>query len=128
MNSDNNNFNKNLLYLFIILFGIIVLYFMFCKTTVKGGNTKDIFVLYYVNWCPHCREVKPEWNKLEKENLDNVTIKKVNCEENENISQEKNIEGFPTIQLEKSNGEIIPYEDNRDYNAFIVFLNKNLNN
>ena len=41
---------------------------------------------------------------------------------------EKNIEGFPTIQLEKANGEIIPYEDNREYDSFIVFLNNNLNN
>ncbi len=129
MNSNNNCFNKNLLYLFIILFGIIVLYFMFCKKPLKiGGSKNDIFVLYYVDWCPHCRNIKPEWSKLEKENLDNVTIKKINCEENEKISQEKNIEGFPTIQLEKANGEIIPYEDNRDYDSFIVFLNNNLNN
>ena len=121
----NDKFTNNIFYLFIILCGIIFLYSMFCKKPLKGGNKKDIFILYYVDWCPHCKIIKPEWNKLEKENLDNVIIKKVNCEENENIVKEKNIEGFPTIQLEKANGNIIPYDDNRDFESFINFLNNN---
>ena len=127
-NLDNNSFNKNLIYLLLIAVAIGILYLWFCKKPVTGGNNdKSIFVLYYVNWCPHCRVVKPEWDKLEQDNdLNNVIIKKINCEENEKIAEEKNIEGFPTIQLEYTNGEVKSYDGERNYAGFKEFLNNEI--
>ena len=120
----------------IILLSIFVLTLLFiyllkdkCGTTLTGGSKEDeviVFTLYYVEWCPHCQHVKPEWDKLEKdESLDHIKIVKINCEENEDIVQEKNIEGFPTILL-THNGKESAYNGNREYAEFKAYL-ENLN-
>lgn len=127
MFNSNNNMNNNLMYLLLIVVVIGLLYMFFCNKPLKGGNKNNsVFVLYYVNWCPHCRVVKPEWEKLEEDNDLNIVVKKINCEENEKIAEEKNIEGFPTIQLEYTNGEVKSYEGERTYSGFKEFLNKEI--
>lgn len=90
-----------------------------------GGNKEEItFTLYYVEWCPHCKVVKPEWEKLENDpELEHIKITKINCEENEDIVQEKNIEGFPTILL-NNNGKEEAYNGNREYADFKNYLLK----
>ena len=117
--------------LFIFLGVCILLYLISFltkkKSTVKGGNvlTESTFILYYVDWCPHCKVVKPEWEKLEKDpELSHVTIKKINCEENEAEIEKNNIEGFPTI-LHTHNGKVKPYEGAREYDDFKEYLLSN---
>ena len=89
---------------------------------ITGGNKNITFTLYYVDWCPHCKSIKPDWKKLENDNeLKHITITKVNCEENEAIVQEKNIEGFPTILL-NNNGKEEAYNGGREYADFKEYL------
>jgi len=89
---------------------------------ITGGNKNVTFTLYYVDWCPHCKSIKPDWDKLENDNeLKHITITKVNCEENEAIVQEKNIEGFPTILL-NNNGKEEVYNGGREYGDFKTYL------
>ena len=107
-----------------------VLFFITGKVTnkIKGGeNNEAMFVLYYVDWCPHCKVVKPEWEKLENDtSIKNVAITKVNCEKEEKAAEENNIEGFPTI-LFKQNNKVEAYEGGREYGDFKKFLmSKNL--
>ncbi len=92
------------------------------KNKVTGKNENISFTLYYVDWCPHCKSIKPDWEKLENDNeLKHITITKVNCEENEEIVQEKNIEGFPTILL-NNNGKEEAYNGGREYGDFKAYL------
>tara|TARA_B100000401_G_scaffold410320_1_gene328330 strand:+ start:379 stop:801 length:423 start_codon:yes stop_codon:yes gene_type:complete len=123
--------NKTTMKLFIFV-GVIFLLYIFLsmnnnKKKISGGNNSTTFILYYVDWCPHCKTVKPEWEKLENDkSLENVTIKKINCEENEKAAIENNIEGFPTI-LFTHNNKVESYEGGREYSDFKEFLNsKNL--
>ena len=107
-----------------------VLFFITGKATnkIKGGeNNAAMFVLYYVDWCPHCKVVKPEWEKLENDtSIKNVAITKVNCEKDEKAAEENNIEGFPTI-LFTQNNKVEAYEGGREYEDFKKFLmSKNL--
>ena len=90
---------------------------------LTGGGTETTFTLYYVEWCPHCQVVKPEWEKLENDTdlKDKINIVKINCEENEEIVKEKNIEGFPTILL-THNGKEIGYNGDREYDDFKKYL------
>tara|TARA_B100001094_G_scaffold331897_1_gene401823 strand:+ start:2411 stop:2812 length:402 start_codon:yes stop_codon:yes gene_type:complete len=120
-------------YILIILlisfsFKQIYLYFN-SRENFKSSNCE--FVLYYVDWCPFCKElikVKGEkklkvWNKLENY-LNNNTINgkevkcySINCENNKC----KNVKGYPTIKLKKNGKEKI-YKGDRDYDSFISFL------
>lgn len=89
---------------------------------IHGGNKEVTFTLYYVDWCPHCKTVKPEWKKLESDSeLKHININKINCEDNESIAKEKNIEGFPTILL-NNNGKEVAYNGAREYTDFKKFL------
>jgi len=114
--------------IFIIFVLVLIYVFKFnvfsMKNSLMGGkiNNETTFTLYYVEWCPHCQVVKPEWSKLENDNeLEHITIVKINCEENEDIVKEKNIEGFPTILL-THNGNEMGYNGGREYADFKNYL------
>ena len=58
-----------------------------------GGEAKKPLVikLFWVDWCGHCQRFKPVWNKLKKQNTDDVNYVDVNCEkEKEVINNKKN--------------------------------------
>ena len=119
--------NKKNMYLIggIIVLGLILFFSMNKKSDNKvlgGKNSNTKFILYYVEWCPHCKVVLPEWKKLENDKeLNNIHIEKINCEENETAAEKNNIEGFPTI-LFKHNGKVESYENERSYASFKSFL------
>jgi len=130
-NSLNIDVPNEILLLIIIVLVVIILINLNVLSNpmnklnlLTGGKSKDetTFILYYVEWCPHCQVVKPEWKKLEEDKeLKNITISKINCEENEDIVKEKNIEGFPTILL-THNGKEIGYNGSREYADFKNYL------
>jgi thiol-disulfide isomerase/thioredoxin len=85
------------------------------ETPTKVAN----LMLFYVDWCPHCKTAKPEWNAL-KEEYDGKTIngyvvifEEYNCtDENSDIEDLINkykIEGYPTIKLIKDN-QVVEYD------------------
>jgi len=85
-----------------------------------GSGSKHAELLFFsVDWCPHCKTAKPEWESL-KNDYQGKTINgyviiftEVNCT-NENPEIEKlmntyKIEGYPTIKLLKD-GQVIEYD------------------
>ena len=124
--SDKTNLLIFVLVAIVVIGGVL---FLTNKTNkIKGGQKHEaMFVLYYVDWCPHCKVVKPEWEKLENDtSIKNVAITKVNCEKDEKAAEENNIEGFPTI-LFTHNNKVEAYEGSREYEDFKKFLmSKNL--
>jgi thiol-disulfide isomerase/thioredoxin len=76
-------------------------------------------MLFYVDWCPHCKTAKPEWNEL-KEEYDGKTIngyivifEEYNCtdesSEIEELINKYKIDGYPTIKLIKDE-QVIEYD------------------
>jgi thiol-disulfide isomerase/thioredoxin len=75
-------------------------------------------MLFSVDWCPHCKSAKPEWDKLvsgkqgKKINGRKVIFTDINCTEEtpqvEALIKQYNIEGYPTIIMLKD-GQVIPY-------------------
>ena len=127
--SNMSNTSKVLVFIILlIIVAVIISYFNNKKSTkIAGGKKANItFILYYVDWCPHCKTVKPEWEKLENDkSFKNITIKKINCEEDEKAAEKNNIEGFPTILFSK-NGKVESYEGGREYSDFKQFLEKKI--
>lgn len=76
----------------------------------QGAKSAEL-MLFYVDWCPHCKTAKPEWENL-KASLEgkqingyNVVFTEWNCtQESDEINVIVNkykIEGYPTIKLIK---------------------------
>uniref|UniRef100_A0A6C0JF24 Thioredoxin domain-containing protein n=1 Tax=viral metagenome TaxID=1070528 RepID=A0A6C0JF24_9ZZZZ len=99
----------------------------------ESGPTKQAeLMLFYADWCPHCKTAKPIWNDL-KTQYQNKTINgyqviftDVNCStesaETEQMMNKYNIEGFPTIKLLKD-GQIIEYDAKPTKETLNEFLN-----
>jgi thiol-disulfide isomerase/thioredoxin len=89
-------------------------------------------ILFYVDWCPHCKTAKPEWDKVKQEytgqsiNGSPILFKEVNCtdetsEVQQMIAQYK-IEGYPTIKLLKD-GKVIEFDSKPTQDSLKQFLN-----
>lgn len=98
----------------------------------KKTNQTATLMLFYVDWCPHCKTAKPEWESLKSE-YDGKTINgytvlfiEYNCTtETEEISElmnKYNIEGYPTIKLVKDN-QVIEYDAKPTKSTMEQFLN-----
>lgn len=69
------------------------------------NNNKTEFIMFYVDWCGHCKNTKPEFQKLMDMGVQGVDIKMLNAEkEGEKRAKEMNVEGYPTIVLVTEDG------------------------
>jgi len=101
-------------------------------SSASGATKQAELMLFYADWCPHCKTAKPIWNDL-KTQYQNKTINgykvlftEVNCTsesaETEQMMNKYNIEGFPTIKLLKD-GQIIEYDAKPSKDTLNEFLN-----
>lgn len=85
----------------------------------QNSNKTATMMLFYVDWCPHCKTAKPEWEDLKSEyegkNINGYTLvfTEYNCTaetpENEELMNKYKIEGYPTIKLLKDN-QVVEYD------------------
>lgn len=98
----------------------------------QNSNKTATLMLFYVDWCPHCKTAKPEWETLKTEydgksiNGYMVSFEEYNCT-NENaetseLMDKYSIEGYPTIKLVKDN-QIIEYDAKPTKSTMEQFLN-----
>ena len=89
------------------------------------SNGIVILGLIYAEWCPHCLNMKPEWNKMKNEFNGNHHYNVVEIEADQQDKQERiaelesklngktiNAAGYPTI-FKLKNGDIEYYGGNR---------------
>jgi thiol-disulfide isomerase/thioredoxin len=89
-------------------------------------------MLFYVDWCPHCKTAKPEWESLKSEyegqliNGYKISFVEYNCtnetSEITELMDKYSIEGYPTIKLIKDN-QVIEYDAKPTKTTMEQFLN-----
>lgn len=104
--------------------------------------TKSLSVtLYYADWCGHCVNFKPEWEKI-GENIKklknkykdiNIILEKYSDKDLEKINggtiNNERIQGFPTIKFtlevngKKKEYDYSDYGKKRNYNYMFKFIN-----
>ena len=86
-------------------------------------------VLFYADWCDHCRNLKPDWINFEKlareqHKEDDFMIASVNDKFVNKVKGYSSVLGFPTIyHLINGNREAY-YEKQRDIDGLIEFLSE----
>ena len=137
----NKNLGKmlkkiNLPRILILLLALILLVLIY-KTFLKEGfestceelpsklNKDKQLVLFYANWCGHCKKMKPDWDSASQE-VGNEKMIKVDVgegtPEQKKMMEKYDVQGFPTI-LVFENGEYIAKHEERSKESFLDFFN-----
>ena len=126
----------NLPRVLILLLALILLALVY-KTFLKEGfestceelpsklNKDKQLVLFYANWCSHCKTMKPLWDDASQE-VGNEKMIKVDVgegtSEQKKMMEKYDVQGFPTI-LVFENGEYIKKHEERTKKSFLDFFN-----
>jgi len=90
-----------------------------------------VFVMFYADWCGHCRNMKPAFAKLYNDYQNdpsqyNAAIYRVNHPDNGVNFHSLNVKGYPTLYLisndAKGNLEIKKYEGYRTFTSMKKFI------
>lgn len=78
-------------------------------------NSGDWVVLYYAEWCGHCKTMKPEWNKFISNMKSNkkINIADVNSDYIHDLKHKPTIDGFPTIKMYNNGNEVAKFDGER---------------
>tara|TARA_B100000927_G_C16172973_1_gene352189 strand:+ start:53 stop:541 length:489 start_codon:yes stop_codon:yes gene_type:complete len=84
-------------------------------------------VMFYADWCGHCNNFKPHWNKFErlarKQHKNNdFMIARINEPFVNKVEGHSNVSGFPTIYHLMNGEHNADYEKQRDVDGLIEFL------
>ena len=119
----------------LVVVGILSALMFYNYGTVRemfqGGASENVFTMYYADWCPHCKDAKPEFKKLVDTSPVTVgdktcKIRMISSEENPEIMKAKGVKGFPTFQLETVDGKTVEYPGARNTDGYLAFINEHL--
>lgn len=101
--------------------------YLMLKNTQSGGSNIPKLYLYKASWCGHCQNFEPTWKQLieNPEYKGKINFITMDSELNKKEIKEKNIEGFPTIILEKNNKEI-EYNGSREKDDLHTFIQEHI--
>lgn len=113
---------KNIAY---VLLGLVVLYGLYKLVgTSEGFSSGNTFALYYADWCPHCKTVKPAFESwMSKQTM--VTAKMYEADKDSAAVKAAGVKGFPTFQLTKGDGSVVECSA-RDPAGWEAFLKENI--
>jgi len=85
-----------------------------------SGKKGKSLTLYYADWCPHCRNMMPEWNKLGKTHK-GIQIIAIEQKQNKSFP----VESYPTI-IFRNGKKMEKYIGPRTKSDFVKFLKNKL--
>ncbi len=94
-----------------------------------GFQSAPTFTLYYADWCPHCKTIKPvfeEWSKKGSVVVGGKTIfvEMVEADKNADKLKGKPVKGYPTFLLE-TNGAFKEFDGDRTAAGWESWLSQN---
>ena len=115
-------------YIFGLLFGITFAEVIELTTNnFKGFLSENEYVLveFYAPWCGHCKSLAPEYERASNM-LDTVVLAKVDGTTETSLSEEFNIEAFPTIILFKGGEKVEEYDSRRTADAIVIWCTERI--
>lgn len=93
-----------------------------------GSEKKPKLIFVYATWCPHCKDILPEIQDLEKKSplkvgKKEVVVELIESEETTKINGlGRKINGFPTFLLQTADGTLQEYQGERTRDAIVSFI------
>lgn len=103
------------------------------SSNASNASKEAEILFFYADWCPHCKQAKPEWEKFKEQHNGSVVnnhkliLIDVNCTselgESGQLIKTYNVEGFPTIKMKKE-GKIVEYDAKVSKQNLDLFVKK----
>ena len=125
---------KYLVILSILFFTILFCMYGCSSNSYKHYNIEEgfitqnepVFVMFFVDWCGHCKKMKPEFKKLQDTYKGKIKVEMINAEDpsNKELVKGQNVDGYPTVRFypQGLNGKYEDYEGGRSYTELNYFL------
>lgn len=98
----------------------------FAQPRDSTGEGTLTCTMYYVDWCPHCKTAKPEWEKLMDTfngkiiNGKKILVVSIDCEKYPEAAKEAKL-GYPTFKFDLD-GQKLDFNGERKFNSFKQFI------
>jgi hypothetical protein len=127
----------------ILVVGLVLTLIAYISILVlNGGITMDgftdvgpktnVFTMYYMNGCPHCESILPEFKNFAAAGQiqTNGTKTKIRMLEQGDSAaapelEARNVKGFPTFILGTADGNFVEYQGDRSIDGIKDFIGKN---
>ena len=128
----------------IFVTAAIFAYKWYIKSTIENLGTSDIannnrrvseaeLLFFSADWCPHCKNAKPEWDSFKKEydgkemGFYKINCQSIDCTDGENaLIQKYSIDGYPTVIMIKDN-ERVNFDADITESSLKSFIESSLN-
>ncbi|KAM7279116.1 hypothetical protein ACFE04_006250 [Oxalis oulophora] len=89
-------------------------------------TNRFVMVEFYAPWCGHCQALAPEYAAAATElKGENVTLAKIDASEENELSQEYDVQGFPTVYF-FVDGQHLPYNGQRTKDDIVNWIKKKI--
>ncbi len=129
---------SNLPKVLVLLLILVLLVYVYTRYAKEGfhcqpheldehiQSSEPTMVLFYADWCGHCKKLKPTWEQTAKQaNTDRKRMVHIDVggktPEQKELMDRYQIDGFPTILIFQD-GKHTPYEGSRTADAFLKAL------
>jgi hypothetical protein len=127
----------------ILIVGIVVAIISYISLIVLQGGVRvdsftdlgqktNVFTLYYMNGCPHCESILPDYKKFVAAGQFELNGKKTTIRMLEQSDpaaaaelEARKVKGFPTFILATANGNFVEYQGDRTVEAIKKFIGQN---
>jgi hypothetical protein len=96
------------------------------------GEKTNVFTMYYMNGCPHCESILPDYKQLVATGQLTLNGKKTKIRMLEQGDpsaapelEARNVKGFPTFIMATTDGKFVEYQGDRSVNAIKAFIGQN---
>ena len=114
----------------VILLPILIMYLRKKKDTgpkAQIGDGKVEIFFFYTQWCPYCRKSRPAWDEFKHQwegkayNGHELFFTEIDCDRQEAIANQYQVNDYPTIKLLKGN-DIIEFDAKPTVDSLNQFL------
>jgi thiol-disulfide isomerase/thioredoxin len=120
-------------FIIILLFSVMVLMFIryLHPDGYDGFESAPSFTMYYADWCPHCKTIKPvfkDWSSSGSMTVGGKTVFLDMVEADSNPEKMKGVpvKGYPTFLLQTANGQYKEFDGDRTPEGWKSWLASNL--